>query len=156
MNYYLRLRTFLPEWESRMDPDLVTVCKRAELLIPTDYGDAIAKRAVLGDTVSKLFAKFDLLLTPTLPVAPFGVSKISPEHIPASPGQLLPFSDWIPFTYPWNITGQPAASVPCGFTREGLPVGLQIIGQRFADATVLRAAAAFEQVRPWAQRIPTT
>jgi len=67
---------------------------------------------------------------------------------------LLPFSDWVPFTYPWNMTGQPAATVPCGFTRAGLPVGLQIIGRRFADATVLRAAAAFEEVRPWNDKRP--
>ena len=57
-------------------------------------------------------------------------------------------------TYPWNITGQPAATVPCGFIREGMPVGLQIIGRRFADATVLRAAAAFEEVRPWSDKRP--
>jgi aspartyl-tRNA(Asn)/glutamyl-tRNA(Gln) amidotransferase subunit A len=61
---------------------------------------------------------------------------------------------WIPFTYPFNLTGQPAASVPAGFTADGLPVGLQIVGRRFADATVMRAAAAFEQLRPWAQHRP--
>jgi aspartyl-tRNA(Asn)/glutamyl-tRNA(Gln) amidotransferase subunit A len=58
------------------------------------------------------------------------------------------------FTYPFNLTGQPAASVPCGFTGDGLPVGLQIVGRRFADATVLQAAAAFERLRPWAHRRP--
>src|SRR5437879_9942475 len=67
-------------------------------------------------------------------------------------GPLPPFPDWLPFTYPWNLTGQPAATVPCGFTRGGLPVGLQIVGRRFADATVLRAAAAFEDAHPWAHK----
>src|SRR2546428_2581240 len=61
---------------------------------------------------------------------------------------------WIPFTYPFNLTGQPAASVPCGFTNEGLPIGLQIVGRRFDDAGVLGAAAAFERARPWADRRP--
>jgi aspartyl-tRNA(Asn)/glutamyl-tRNA(Gln) amidotransferase subunit A len=62
--------------------------------------------------------------------------------------------DRLPFTYPFNLTGQPAASVPCGFTSEGLPVGLQIVGRWHADGQVLRAAACFEALQPWAQRRP--
>jgi aspartyl-tRNA(Asn)/glutamyl-tRNA(Gln) amidotransferase subunit A len=61
---------------------------------------------------------------------------------------------WASFTYPFNFTGQPAATVPAGFTATGLPVGLQIVGRRFADLTVLQASAAFEAARPWAQRRP--
>ena|ERR1700730_3675857 len=149
----LRLRDFLKEWESRMDPDLVKVVKQGERLAPTDYAEALAKRSVLWETTRKFFDRYDLLLTPTLPVMPFDVGRIAPETIATDKG-LLPFGDWIPFTYPWNLTGQPAASVPCGFTREGLPVGLQIVGRRFADAMVLRAASAFEQARPWAHTRP--
>ena len=154
MTYALRLRAFLPEWESRMDPDLVTVVKSVERLGPADYGEAVARRSVLWDTTRKFFDRFDLLLTPTLPVPPFAVGRGAPEGIPAPTGALLSFPEWVPFTYPWNLTGQPAATVPCGFTGEGLPVGLQIVGRRFADATVLRAAAAFEQARPWADKRP--
>jgi len=150
---FLRLRDFLKEWESRMDPDLVKVVKQGERLAPTDYAEALANRSVLWETTRKFFDRYDLLLTPTVPVQPFDVGRIAPETISADKG-LLPFGDWIPFTYPWNLTGQPTASVPCGFTREGLPVGLQIVGRRFADATVLRAASAFEQARPWAQTRP--
>jgi aspartyl-tRNA(Asn)/glutamyl-tRNA(Gln) amidotransferase subunit A len=137
-----------------MDSDLVTLIKRVERLNATDYGEAVANRAALWDTTRKFFNRFDLLLTPTLPVTAFPVSRIGPEQILTSADGLIPFSDWVPFTYPWNMTGQPAATVPCGFTREGLPVGLQIIGRRFADATVLRAAAAFEEVRPWNDKRP--
>jgi len=155
MSYALRLRASLGEWENRMDPDLVTLIKRVERLNATDYGEAVAKRSTFWDTTRKFFDRFDLLLTPTLPVPPFAVSRIGPEQTPASADELLPFPDWTPFTYPWNITGQPAATVPCGFTREGLPVGLQIIGRRFADTTVLRAAAAFEEVRPWNEKRPS-
>ena len=61
---------------------------------------------------------------------------------------------WLPYTYPFNLTGQPAASVPCGFTHDGLPIGLQIVGRRYDDATVLRAAAAFEREQPWANARP--
>jgi len=135
-----------------MDPDLVTLVRGAERFSPANYGEALAKRSALWDTTRKFFDRFELLLTPTLPVHPFGLG--APEGIPDTVGALPPFPEWLPFTYPWNMTGQPAATVPCGFTRGGLPVGLQIVGRRFADATVLRVAAAFEQAQPWAGKRP--
>ena len=61
---------------------------------------------------------------------------------------------WAEFSYPFNFSQNPAASVPCGFTDAGLPVGLQIVGRRFADVAVLQAARAFEQARPWADKRP--
>ena len=150
---YLRLRGFLPEWKDRMDPGLVALVKQYEHLGAADYAEALLKRTVLWETARKFFDRYDLLLTPTVPVAPFALRNIAPDTISADRG-LLPFGDWIPFTYPWNLTGQPAATIPCGFTCDGLPVGLQIVGRRFADATVLRAAAAFEQARPWTEKRP--
>jgi aspartyl-tRNA(Asn)/glutamyl-tRNA(Gln) amidotransferase subunit A len=154
MSYGLRLQALLPEWESRMDPDLVALIRGVERFGPADYGEALAKRAVIWNITRKFFDQFDLLLTPTLPVAPFAVGLGAPEGIVDTAGALPPFPEWLPFTYPWNMTGQPAATVPCGFTREGLPVGLQIVGRRFADETVLRAAATFEQWHPWADKRP--
>jgi aspartyl-tRNA(Asn)/glutamyl-tRNA(Gln) amidotransferase subunit A len=155
MSFALPLRGFLLEWGSRMDPDLVKVIGNVERLGPTDFGEALAKRFAFWDTTRKFFDRFDLLLTPTVPLSAFEAGRLNPDGMPVPAGSLLPFTDYSPFTYPWNITGQPAASVPCGFTREGLPVGLQIVGRRFADATVLRAAAAFEEVRPWNEKRPS-
>jgi len=154
-SYGLRLGTLLPEWESRMDPDLVTLVKKMGDVGTTDYAEAMVRRAALWDVTRKFFDRYDLLLTPTLPVPPFDVGRIDPPGVPRDAAGMIPFADWVPFTYPWNLTGQPAASVPCGFTGDGLPVGLQIVGRRFADAAVLRAAAAFEQARPWADRRPS-
>jgi aspartyl-tRNA(Asn)/glutamyl-tRNA(Gln) amidotransferase subunit A len=154
MSYALRLQGMLPEWESRMDPDLVRLIKGAARFGPNEFGEALARRWALWDTTRKFFDRFELLLTPTLPVPAFAVGRGAPEGISGTVGALPPFPEWLPFTYPWNLTGQPAATVPCGFTREGLPVGLQIVGRRFADATVLRAAAAFEDTHPWAHERP--
>jgi aspartyl-tRNA(Asn)/glutamyl-tRNA(Gln) amidotransferase subunit A len=154
VSYGIRLGSFLAEWQSRMDPDLVTLVKQSKRLGATDYAEALVQRAALWDRVRKFFERYDLLLTPTLPVPPFAAGRIAPPTVSASREGLIPFPDWVPFTYPWNLTGQPAASVPCGFTADGLPVGLQIVGRRFADRTVLKAAAAFEQARPWAEKRP--
>jgi aspartyl-tRNA(Asn)/glutamyl-tRNA(Gln) amidotransferase subunit A len=89
---------------------------------------------------------YDLILTPTLAVPPFPVPIQGPEKID---GRMVSTTQWLAFTFPLNMTGQPAASVPAGFTSAGLPVGMQIIGRHLADATVLRAAAAFEAAQPW-------
>jgi aspartyl-tRNA(Asn)/glutamyl-tRNA(Gln) amidotransferase subunit A len=155
MSFGLRFREFLPEWESRMDPDLVKLIRNVERLGPNDYSEALAMRFALWDKTRKFFGRFDILLTPTAPVPAFEAGRPGPDGMPVPAGSLVPFADWSPFTYPWNVTGQPAASVPCGFTREGLPVGLQIVGRRFADGTVLRAAAALEEVRPWNEKRPS-
>jgi len=86
---------------------------------------------------------FDLLVTPTVAVRAFDVGR----EIPPSADSKR-WTDWTPFTYPFNLTGQPAATIPCGFTRAGLPIGLHIVGPRYADSLVLRAARAFESARP--------
>jgi aspartyl-tRNA(Asn)/glutamyl-tRNA(Gln) amidotransferase subunit A len=96
------------------------------------------------------FRRYDLLLTPTLAVPAFRIGQ-EPQVIDGR--RVLPFG-WSPFTTPLNLSGQPGATVPCGWSAGGLPVGLQIIGRPFEEATVLRAAAAFEAAQPWAHRHP--
>jgi aspartyl-tRNA(Asn)/glutamyl-tRNA(Gln) amidotransferase subunit A len=87
---------------------------------------------------------YDLLLTPTLPLAAFAAGQERPE-----PARQPRWFHWAPFSNPFNLTQQPAASVPCGLTAAGLPVALQIVGPLHADALVLRASRAFETARPW-------
>ena len=118
---------------------------------PTKYVQAWLDRLAWWQHPRAFFEKYDLLLTPTIACPPFKVGLDNPAEIAGRP--VVPYA-WIPFTYPFNLTGQPAASVPCGFTGDGLPVGLQIVGRRFADVAVLQAAAAFERLRPWADRRP--
>jgi aspartyl-tRNA(Asn)/glutamyl-tRNA(Gln) amidotransferase subunit A len=132
-----------------MDPGLVQVVEEGRHISAVQLGRAAFARATFYEALRRFFAHYDLLLTPTLPVPPFAAGlERSPD---SSGGSRLA---WAAFTYPFNLTGQPAATVPCGFTRDGLPVGLQIVGRRLQDATVLRAAAAFEAAAPWADRQP--
>ncbi len=102
----------------------------------------------------KFFEKYDLLLTPSTACPAFDFKEggmLGPDTID---GKEANPASWVGFTFPFNFTGQPAASVPCGFTESGLPVGLQIVGRRFDEITVLRAALAFEKARPWADVRP--
>ncbi|MEX2650681.1 MAG: amidase family protein [Alphaproteobacteria bacterium] len=141
----------LAKWQARMDPGLLA-CIRAGMGRPMEDYLAIRKRK-LGyiERVHRLFDDWDLLLTPAVSVVAFPAERLQPEHWPQHPWDWIA---WAEFSYPFNFSGNPAASVPCGYTAGGLPVGLQIVGRRFEDLRVLQAAAAFEAARPWAGRRP--
>jgi len=142
---------YLAEWRDRMDPGLVACIEDGLRYSMVDYIQMKGRKIAFWDSVRPLFETHSLLLTPSLSVAAFPVGRLNPAHWSQHAWDWLP---WASFTYPFNFTGQPAASVPAGFTPAGLPVGLQIVGRRFADLTVLQASAAFEQARPWAARRP--
>ena len=118
---------------------------------PTRYVQAWMDRLAWWQHPRQFFEKYDLLVTPTATTPAFEHGILYPSTIA---GVKVDRHASSVFTYPFNVTGQPAISVPCGFTRAGLPVGLQIVGRRNEDVTVLRAAAAFEAARPWAGRRP--
>lgn len=150
--FYAAWSDELPTAEARLDPTLVKLIRRGGSLTARDYLRARARVAEYWEEVRAFSERFDLLLTPTTAVAPFAAEGRPPREVD---GEAVPVLAWMPFTYPFNLTGQPAASVPAGFTAEGLPVGLQIVGRRHADRAVLAAAAAYEAARPWsAQRPP--
>jgi aspartyl-tRNA(Asn)/glutamyl-tRNA(Gln) amidotransferase subunit A len=135
----------------QLDPGLRELATERLSLRAVDYVNALLQRNAFWQKVRVLFEQFDLLLTPTLAVPPFPVGQDNADPLPGRPSRPL---QWTQFTYPFNLTGQPVISVPCGWTKAGLPVGLQIIGRRFDDLTVLRAARTWEQIQPWAHRHP--
>ncbi|MCH7929858.1 MAG: amidase [Proteobacteria bacterium] len=132
-----------------MDPGLVEVATEGARLGALDLLAAESARAALGVHMGAFHQRFDLLLTPTLPIPAFAAG----EEVPPGSG-LSRWPEWTPFSYPFNLTGQPAVSVPCGFTADGLPAGLQIVGPRHADALVLRAAHAYQTAAPTLDRRP--
>jgi aspartyl-tRNA(Asn)/glutamyl-tRNA(Gln) amidotransferase subunit A len=146
-----RLGEKLPEWRHQLDPGLVWTIEQGLQWSAVDFINAANWRRTLSDAYVKFFAHHDLLLTPTLAAQP---PPVGVDHYEEIGGRKVSPSGWYAFTYPINMTGYPAVSVPCGWAAGGLPVGLQIIGPRFADALVLRAAAAFEAIAPWAAKRP--
>ncbi|MHA1579658.1 MAG: amidase [Candidatus Freyarchaeota archaeon] len=142
----------IEEWKPVVYPMYLDFLWLADYLKATDYVKTQYRRKELWDKVREVFQKYDFLLTPSTCVPAFSLELgIGPPEIDGKP--VGPTS-WIAFTYPFNFTGQPAASVPCGFTKENLPVGLQIVGKRFDELGVLQASRAFEKGLPWKDNKP--
>jgi len=133
---------------AQCDPGLVLVAAEGEYIRAVDYVAADMVRTELGKRMGAFHQRYDLLLTPMMPVAALPVGQDLND-----PTTERSWVDWSPFSYPFNMTRQPAATVPCGLTRAGLPIGLQIVGPLYAEDRVLRAARAFEQTQP--ERRPT-
>jgi aspartyl-tRNA(Asn)/glutamyl-tRNA(Gln) amidotransferase subunit A len=126
------------------DPGLLAGAEQGRKISAVDFIRAQLKRGELHQAFVRFFERYDLLLTPSMPLAAFAA------------GHLMPggdwggnWADWSPFSYPFNLTQQPAASIPCGLTQAGLPIGLQVVGALGGDALVLRASRAFEAARPF-------
>jgi aspartyl-tRNA(Asn)/glutamyl-tRNA(Gln) amidotransferase subunit A len=126
-----------------VDPGLVATAAEGDRISAVDYLRADLVRTALGQQMAEFHQKYDLLLTPTMPISALPVGQDLND--PATERHWI---DWSPFSYPFNMTRQPAASIPCGLTRAGLPIGLQIVGPLYADDRVLRAARAFETTQP--------
>jgi len=141
------------EWEDRMDPGLVAIIRHGQTFTAADVCRALGERMLYWDRVRPFFDRYDLLLTPSLSVTAFPAQRLIPEHWAQHPWDWL---RWAGFSYPFNLTGQPAATCPCGFDSHGLPVGLQIVGGFRDDLRVLQAARAFEQARPWGGTWPAS
>ncbi|WP_020631261.1 amidase [Amycolatopsis alba] len=138
------LDTFPAGSETKVDPGLRKVWESGKTFSASDYLGANAERAALGILMGEFHTRYDVLITPTLPIAAFEAG----HEVPPGSG-LSGWPDWTPFTYPFNMTQQPAISVPAGRTSSGLPVGLQIVGPRHSDDLVLAVAKLLEEVRPW-------
>jgi aspartyl-tRNA(Asn)/glutamyl-tRNA(Gln) amidotransferase subunit A len=133
----------------RIDPGLHRTAAIGSGFSASDYLDATAVRMELGQLMGRFHQTYDVLVTPTLPLPAFPAGQDVPDGS-ASPD----WTSWTPYTYPFNLTQQPALSVPCGFTAAGLPVGLQIVGARHADALVLRVGQAYQSATAWHRRSP--
>lgn len=127
-----------------MDPGLVAMAEQGRKLAVTDLVAAQATRIELGNRMARFHENYDLLLTPQMPLEAIEVGKTVPDD-----RDMKEWVEWCPFTYPFNLTMQPACSVPCGLGDERLPVAFQLVGRHWEDALVLRAARAYEKVHPF-------
>jgi aspartyl-tRNA(Asn)/glutamyl-tRNA(Gln) amidotransferase subunit A len=136
---------------ARMDPSLIALVESGQRLSAADVANALFQRQELWARMHQFFQGYDLLITPSVAIPPFAAGAPAPTEVAGRPASRR---SWTAFTYPFNLTGNPAITLPCGWTAEGLPVGLQLVGRRLEDGLVLRAAAAFEALAPWAPKRP--
>jgi Asp-tRNA(Asn)/Glu-tRNA(Gln) amidotransferase A subunit family amidase len=152
LDLYGQLRQELDNNREKMGRTLVKALDQITSFSVEDHIKARKVRTELNRTIADLFNQFDLLLTPTMPTEAFAAKGPPPAEIDGYP---IPLLGAVAFTYPFNLTGHPAASVPAGLTKSGLPVGLQIIGPRHRDDLVMQACYAYEHMKPWNDHWPT-
>jgi aspartyl-tRNA(Asn)/glutamyl-tRNA(Gln) amidotransferase subunit A len=144
------VRNYTQQQLEVLEPALRGICEQGARFSALDYLQAMQERMALGIAMGAFHERYDLLVTPTMPLAAFEAGVEVPGGWPAER-----WTSWAQFSYPFNMTQQPAATVPCGFTSAGLPVGLQIVGPRHADERVLAAAKAYEDATDWTSRRPS-
>ncbi len=138
-----RLRPFLEGQRELIDPAIADILDKALRQELRDYYNKVFERYALRDKLRPFFERYDILLSPVLPVTSLDVGKNVPDHM--SDRDLV---SWVYYTYPFNLTGQPAATVCAGIAADGMPVGLQIVGRPLGEFDVVRAAAAYERSQP--------
>ena len=138
-----RLRSFVEKQRDLLDPAVAEVLDAALAQDMRSYYEKVFERYALRDKVRTFFETYDLLLSPVVPVASLDAGKNIPDQLPDR--NLV---SWVFYTYPFNLTGQPAATVCAGIAADGMPVGLQIVGRALGEYDVVRAAAAFERTKP--------
>ena len=145
------LKPYLKEWEGKMDPDLVKLVKAGLGYDGMSLPRAIAIRAQIYETIYKVFKDYDIFITPSTAIPAFKVGIMFPSKIN---GINISPTAWMPFSFPFNMTGHPAASIPSGWSNNGLPIGMQIVGKRYDDLKVLQVSKVFEELAPWQDKKP--
>jgi len=134
--------------QSVADPDFKAEAELGARLTALEIQQLNQRRGVLGSMMRQFMQGFDLLVTPAVAIPAFDA--LPAGHSPLSPASML---GWTPFSYPFNLTQQPASTIPCGLTKDGLPMGLQFVGPMFGDALVLRASKAYENTKAIARPV---
>jgi aspartyl-tRNA(Asn)/glutamyl-tRNA(Gln) amidotransferase subunit A len=149
--YAYNLKSYLKKWRDKIDPNLVKLIDAGLSYDGMALPRAIAIRDQIYKTIYNLFKDYDVIITPSTAVPAFEVGIMNPWKIN---GINVSPTGWTPFAFPFNMTGHPAASIPCGCTNDGLPIGMQIVGNRFDELTVLQVSKAFEEMAPWQDKKP--
>jgi len=144
-------KPYLDDWKDKLDPTLVTWVEAGLSFPASTLPLAMKTRTEFYESVYETFKDYDLLVTPTTACPAFELGTAAPSEIN---GIGVSPTGWQPFTFPFNFTGHPAASIPCGWTSDNLPIGMQIVGKRFNELLVLQASKVFEEISPWQDKKP--
>jgi len=145
------LKKYLKNSKDLFEPDFLKMIEAGLGYAATDYKQAEAIREKVYETFYQLFKKYDVLITPATGIPAITTEERFPAKIA---GRGVTPAEWFSFSFPFNLTGLPAASIPCGWSSGGLPIGMQIVGKRRDEATVLQVSKAFEEIAPWQEKRP--
>ncbi len=145
----LAVAPMTPAERALCDPPMLELAEQGFHLSALEYRQLEREREALGRRMNLLYQDYDLLITPQMPITAFAAG----HNVPPGSG-MHAWWQWSPFTYLFNLTQQPAATVPCGFAKDGLPVAMQLVGAKFSDRQVLRAARAYEKMHPFVMPQP--
>jgi len=145
------MEPYLEEWRDKLDPSLVTWVEAGLQFPASSLPNAMKIRSQFYQSIYEGFKNYDILLTPSTAVPAFESGVAYPSQIN---GINVSPTAWQAFTFPFNFTGHPAATIPCGWTNNKLPIGLQIVGKRFQELLILQVSKAFEDLTPWQNKIP--
>jgi len=150
IGFYLKSK--MKEWGDQIDPDLVQMAELGMTYSGGDVVKAMNNRRKICDIFHNYFKDYDILVTPATAVPAFKLGMMYPSKIN---GKSVSPTGWQPFSFPFNLTGHPTATIPCGWSSEGLPIGMQIVGKRYDELTVLQVSQAFEEIAPWQDKKPS-
>ncbi|MBY8985389.1 MAG: amidase [Candidatus Lokiarchaeota archaeon] len=151
VSYGYDFKPYLDDWKDKIDPILVTWIEAGLRFPASIFPLAMKTRTEFYASVYETFKDYDLLVTPTTACPAFELGIAAPSEIN---GIGVSPTGWQPFTFPFNFTGHPAASIPCGWASNNLPIGMQIVGKRFQELLILQVSKAFEEIAPWQDRKP--
>ncbi|MFW9897500.1 MAG: amidase [Candidatus Thorarchaeota archaeon] len=149
--YGYNFQPYLDEWKDKIDPTLLTWVEAGLRFPASTLPLAMKTRTEFYESVYETFKNYDILVTPTTACPAFELGIAAPTEIN---GIAVSPTGWQPFTFPFNFTGHPAASIPCGWATGNLPIGMQIVGKRFDELLVLQVSKAFEEIAPWQNKKP--
>jgi aspartyl-tRNA(Asn)/glutamyl-tRNA(Gln) amidotransferase subunit A len=144
-------KLLMKKWRDKITSTLVKLIEGGMNYSSLDLINAEAHRMEIEQIIYQYFKNYDILITPTTAIPAFELGIMFPDKID---GKAVPATGWMPFTFPFNMSWNPAASIPCGWTKEGLPIGMQIVGKLFDETTVLQVSKAFEEIYPWQDKRP--
>jgi len=149
--YAYDFKSKLNEWRDKMEPDLVRMIEGGLNYTGLDIMKALSRIKQLYEIFYQYFKNYDILITPSTAVTAFELGIMGPTQIN---GKNVSPTGWTPFSFIFNLTGHPAASIPCGWSRDGLPIGMQIVANRFEELKILQVSHAFEEIAPWQDKKP--
>jgi aspartyl-tRNA(Asn)/glutamyl-tRNA(Gln) amidotransferase subunit A len=155
LGYAYDLKKAYKERREDLSPDLIMQIEAGFSYNGLDIAKSTEQRQEVYEIFHRYFQDYDILITPTTPHPAFKVEMgVKGTRFPIIQGRALSITSWMSYTYPFNMSGLPAASIPCGWTNKGLPVGMQIVGRRYDEKTVLQVSKAFEEIAPWQEKRP--